>query len=81
MELKAGSCEVLGRLLSLLMHRLFGFVADTISFFLFSPSLFLLSGMGGGGMSGGGMGMKGGGMGGMKGGMGMSKGPGMGGGG
>ena len=50
-----------------------GFVADTIS--LSSPSLFVLSGMGGGGMSGGGMGgMKGGGMG-------MSKGPGMGGGG
>ena len=52
-----------------------GFVADTISLYLSYPSLFLLSGMGGGGMSGGGMGgMKGGGMG-------MSKGPGMGGGG
>jgi len=52
-----------------------GFVADTISLSLSSPSLFVLSGMGGGGMSGGGMGgMKGGGMG-------MSKGPGMGGGG
>ena len=42
-----------------------------------SPSLHLLSGMGGGGMSGGGMGMKGGGMGGGMGGM---KGGGMGGG-
>ena len=47
----------------------------TQSLSLSSPSLFVLSGMGGGGMSGGGMGgMKGGGMG-------MSKGPGMGGGG
>ena len=61
-------------------HVSIGFIPDTIS--LSSLSLFLLSGMGGGGMSGGGMGRKGGGMGGMKGGgMGMSKGPGMGGGG